>query len=132
MLDQLIETRGDVPLVAYHTVAGFKAELFFLRPDDELRASALARRVLVELEPPLGAVFVHSPEDLILYKLTYYDISAQTKHLRDIIAMLLARGPQLDFGYLDQWVRRLHLQRVWEFMLAEARKRGAHLSGRAD
>ena len=126
MLDQLLETRGDVALVCYHTSAGFKAELFPLRPNDELRASALARRVRVERQPPLGGVYLHSPEDLILYKLIYYDISAQTKHLRDIASILAARGPELDRAYLKQWVERLNLQPVWKHMLDEARARGTH------
>jgi hypothetical protein len=123
MLDQLLETRGDLALVAYHAQLGFKAELFPLRPDDPLRASALARRTLVTLEPPLGAVYVHSPEDLILYKLSYYRISQQTKHVRDIASILLSRGADLDYAYLDEWVGRLRLQPLWAAVRHEARQR---------
>lgn len=125
MLDQLLETRGDVALVAYHRSAGFKAELFLLRPGDELRATALQRRTWLELEPPLGGVYVHSAEDLILYKLSYYKLSAQTKHLRDIVSLLLARGALLDYGYLSHWVLRLSVQAQWRALLSEARPAGA-------
>jgi hypothetical protein len=127
MLDLWMEHRGDVALVAYHTVAGFKAELFMLRPGDALRESALARRRLVDLGPPLGPVNLHSPEDLILYKLQYYDISEQTKHVRDILGILLARGPELDWDYLDHWVGQLRLARVWQYIVSEARRLGAKL-----
>ena len=127
MLDLWLERRGDVALVAYHTVAGFKAELFMLRPGDALRESALARRRRVDLEPPLGVLSLHSPEDLILYKLKYYDLGEQTKHVRDILGILLARGPELDWDYLDRWVGQLQLVKVWQYIVSEARRLGAKL-----
>jgi hypothetical protein len=127
ILDQLVETREDIALVAYHREATFKAEFFLLRPGDELRATALARRVWVEMEPPLGHVYVHSPEDLILYKLQYFALSQQTKHVRDITSLLMARGSRLDFAYVEGWVERLRLQSNWNAMRSEARARGANI-----
>jgi hypothetical protein len=127
MLDLFLQAEGDVALVAYHTRAGFKAELFMLREGDELRASSLARRRLVELGEPLGTLYLHSPEDLILYKLKYYQVSSQTKHIRDIVGILLARGTKLDFDYLTRWIEQLHLGRIWQVMLNEARRLGGTL-----
>lgn len=127
MLDLWREHRGDVALAAYHPVAGFKAELFMLRPGDALRASALARGRRIDLEPPLGVLNLHSPEDLILYKLKYYDIGEQTKHVRDILGILLARGPELEWTYLDHWVGQLQLAKVWQYIVFEARRLGAEL-----
>ncbi len=129
MLELLLEQRGDVAIVGYHVRAGFKVELFPLRPGDELRTAALARRQQVELDPPLGWIYVHSPEDLILYKLQYFNLSAQTKHARDIIGMLLARGPNLDYTYLASWISRLGLQAAWQRLLNQARQRGAQVPG---
>jgi hypothetical protein len=119
MLDLLLEARGDVPLVGYHLHWGHKAELFPLRPGDELRASALARRRLIDLGSPLGGVYVHAPEDLILYKLLYYSVSQQQKHTRDIVAILLAQHGKLDDEYLRAWVSRLGLQSEWRYMLSQ-------------
>ena len=127
MLDQLEETRGDVAIVGYHLSTGYKAELFPLRPGDTLRESALARRVRIDLGAPLGKIFVHTPEDLILYKLQYFDLSAQTKHVRDIVSILLARGADLDTAYLNDWVRQLGLTVPWGQMVGEARRLGAQL-----
>lgn len=127
MQSQLDEQRGDLAIVGYHLHASYKVEMFPLRAGDALRASALQRRQTVELDAPLGRVYVHSPEDLILYKLQYFDLSAQTKHVRDIVSICLARGPELDYAYLRDWVGRLGLQRSWQHMLAEARHRGAQL-----
>jgi hypothetical protein len=124
MLDLLLETRGDTPLVGYHMHWSYKVELFPLRPGDELRMSALARRRLVDLGPPLGRVYVHSPEDLILYKLTYYSLSHQQKHTRDIVAILLAQNANLDRAYLTRWIGRLGLDAVWRYMNAQAPNSG--------
>ncbi|MBL7065902.1 MAG: hypothetical protein ISS49_17130, partial [Anaerolineae bacterium] len=46
--------------------------IFLLRPGDVYRQTAFARRRLVDLAPPLGEVYVHAPEDLILNKLHYF------------------------------------------------------------
>ena len=119
MLDLLLETRGDVPLVGYHLHWSHKVELFPLRPGDELRASALARRRLVDLGPPMGQVTVHAPEDLILYKLRFFSLSQQQKHTRDIVAILYAQKGRLDEAYLTGWVHRLGLEAVWRYMLSQ-------------
>ena len=119
-LDLLLESRGDTPLVGYHMVWSYKVELFPLRPGDELRASALARRRPVELGPPLNQVLVHSAEDLVLYKLQYYSLSQQQKHTRDIAAILHAQRGKLDQAYLADWVNRLGLEAVWRYMQSRA------------
>lgn len=64
--------------------------------------------------PPIGEVYVHSPEDLILYKLMYLGLSGQPKHARDIAAILKAKKDQLDYGYIESWVVRLGLISVWQ------------------
>ena len=119
MLDLLLETRGDVPLVGYHLHWSHKAELFPLRPGDELRASALARRRLVDLGSSMGQVTVHAPEDLILYKLRFFSLSQQQKHTRDIVAILYAQKGKLDEAYLTGWIHRLGLEAVWRYMVSQ-------------
>ena len=67
--------------------------------------------------PPIGKVFIHSPEDLILYELMYFGLSQQSKHSRDIVAILKAKKNELDLDYLEQWVVRLGLSAPWKEML---------------
>lgn len=119
ILNTLIESRGDLPVHAIHGTSGFKADIYLLRPEDDLRKSALQRRQQIDFGPPLGEIFVHSPEDLILYKLIYYDLSQQTKHLRDIGAILHSQGDQLDQSYLGAWIERLGLSTIWKSILEE-------------
>jgi hypothetical protein len=119
--DTILEDRADLAINAIHLEAGFKAEIFPLRPGDELRRSALARRRCVDLGPDLGQVYLHSPEDLILYKLIYYALSAQTQHLRDITAVTLSVGDELDLDYIAGWAGRLGLNTLWEELLGQLR-----------
>jgi hypothetical protein len=113
LLDNLLDTRGDLALHAIHGSSGYKADLFFVREGDELRQSALRRRRLADLGGVIGKVYVHAPEDLILYKLQYYSISRQTKHVRDINSILESKTP-LDEAYLMGWIERKGLGAVWE------------------
>lgn len=129
IIDNLINPRGDLAVNAYDFSTGLKLELFLLRPGDDLRASALARRVRADLGLPIGEVWVHAPEDLILYKLRYFSISRQTKHVRDIGAILESVDEELDWDYLNEWIARLDLERTWFELLDEVEKQRA--TGRA-
>jgi hypothetical protein len=117
ILDAMMENRADVPLNAIHMFSGLKADFYLMRDGDALRQSAFQRRVMVDYGPPIGKVYVHSPEDLILYKLMYLGWSGQPKHARDIAAIVRAKKNQLDFGYIEEWVAQLGLGSVWKEML---------------
>jgi hypothetical protein len=117
ILDAMMEERADIPLNAIHMYSGLKADLYLMREGDALRQSAFQRRMKVDYGPPIGEVYVHSPEDLILYKLMYLGLSGQPKHARDIAAILRAKKNQLDFGYIEEWVTQLGLDSVWKEML---------------
>ena len=112
MRDLILDTRSDVPINAIHGSTGYKADLFPLREGDDLRKSALERKQKVTIEG-LGEVYVHSPEDVILYKIQYYAISGQDKHVRDV-ASILVRNGSLDMEYVDAWIVRLGLQKAWQ------------------
>lgn len=117
ILDTMMEDRADIPLNAIHMYSGLKADLYLVRDGDVLRQSAFQRRLLVDYGPPIGEVYVHSPEDLILYKLMYLGLSGQPKHARDIGAILRTKKNQLDFGYIDSWIDQLGLGSIWKELL---------------
>jgi hypothetical protein len=118
ILDIILEERSDLPINAIHAQSGYKAELFPVRADDELRQLALSRRKLIDLGPRLGKIYLHSPEDLILYKLWYYGLSRQTKHLRDITGIVLTSGDELDTAYIEGWAERKGVNTLWQEILA--------------
>jgi hypothetical protein len=113
ILDTIAEDRADIPLNAIHMYSGLKADLYLMRDGDALRQSAFKRRVLVDYGSPIGKVFVHAPEDLIIYKLMYLGLSGQPKHARDIAAILKASKGKLDFKHIEEWVARLGLGATW-------------------
>lgn len=119
MLDHIRETRADLPVDAIHGASGYKAEMFLVRETDEFRKLAFQRRVQVDFGPGLGKVYVHSPEDLILYKMVYYSLSQQSKHIRDIGAIIGAMGERLDYSYIQKWARQKNLTAIWETIQKE-------------
>ncbi|NUQ37773.1 MAG: hypothetical protein HUU23_08245 [Caldilineales bacterium] len=110
----MIEHRADLPINAIDMNSGYKVEFFLLKPGDAFRASGLARRRLIDLGPPLGEVYVHAPEDLVLNKLHYYRISQQPEHVRDIASIVLNLGQGLDYDYIERWVQTLNLTEEWQ------------------
>ena len=71
----------------------------------------------VDYGPPIGNVYIHSPEDLILYKLMYFGLSQQSKHSRDIAAILKSKKDELDIAYIEQWTAHLGFSSLWKEML---------------
>lgn len=119
ILDRVADDRGDIPLSVIHAFSGYKADIYLVRQGDELRKNAFQRRQLVDYGPPIGDVYIHSPEDLILYKLIYLGLSGQPKHSRDIKAILSAKNKSLDTGYIEGWVEKLGLGSVWGQLLKD-------------
>ena len=114
IMENLHETRIDLPVNAIHGASGYKAEMFLMREDDELRKTAFQRRVKVDFGSEIGEVFIHSPEDLIIYKMLYYSLSQQTKHIRDIGSIIKARGNELDYKYIQNWALTKQLTGIWQ------------------
>ncbi|MBE0411543.1 MAG: hypothetical protein IBX69_17600 [Anaerolineales bacterium] len=77
----------------------------------------MKRRVQVDLGTPIGQVFIHSPEDLVIYKTWYFSLSRQTKDLRDISAVLAALGDKLDVVYVETWMECQELLNIWKELL---------------
>jgi len=117
ILDNILEDRAEIPINAIHMYSGLKADLYPVREGDELRQSAFQRREQVDYGPPIGKVYIHSPEDLILYKLIHFGLSQQSKHSRDIAAILKSKKNELDQSYIEQWAARLGLSSLWKEML---------------
>ncbi len=112
--ERLKDNRGEVPLSAIHSSSGYKADLYLLREGDPFRAEAFKRRVLVDLGPGLGELYLYTPEDLILNKLIFYSVSQQTKHIRDIAAIVQTMGDKLDSHYIQRWVDEKELHALWK------------------
>jgi len=116
----LIENSVDLLIKAIHMYSGLKADLYPVRAEDELRQATFRCKQEVDFGEPVGRVFVHSPEDLIIYKLIYFSISEQPKHIRDITAILRAQKNLLDLDYIEEWVNGLGLRALWNELFGNA------------
>jgi hypothetical protein len=121
ILDNILENRVDLPINAIHMYSGYKADLYPLREGDELRSSAFRRRRKVDFGESFGEVYLHSPEDLIIYKLWYYSISQQTKHIRDITSIVWTLDDELDYSYIEMWVIKKGVVHIWRDLVSKIR-----------
>ena len=119
--DNILENRVDLPINAIHMHSGYKADLYPLREGDELRTSAFRRRRKVDFGESFGEVYLHSPEDLIIYKLWYFSISQQTKHIRDVTSIVMTLGDELDFSYIEKWVIDKGVVNIWRELVTKIR-----------
>jgi len=87
ILEAIIEDRSDNPINAIHMYSGYKVGLYPLPPRDELRKSAFLRRKRIDLGPEIGLVYLHSPEDLIIYKIMDYSLPSRP-NICEILAPL--------------------------------------------
>ena len=107
---------------------GFKVDVF-VRSNEEFEKSAMARRVGLELpDLPGQPLFFHTPEDVILFKLSWYrkgnEISDQ--QWSDVLGVLKVQGNQLDFQYLERWAKQLGT----DDLLARARQQSNSIPGK--
>ncbi len=112
-----MENHVDLPINAIHMHGGCKADLYPVKDGDELRTVAFGRRQRVDLGNSLDEVYLYSPEDLIIYKLCYYRINQQTKHLRYITSIVITLEDELDFGYVDKWVKEKGVLIIWRELI---------------
>jgi hypothetical protein len=104
-----------------HPATGYKID-FFVRKDEPFERSAFARRVALPMsDAPDELVQLHSAEDIILFKLRWYEIGGRVsdRQLNDILGVMKTQGDALDAGYLDTWAGELGVSDL----LADLRKR---------
>jgi hypothetical protein len=106
--------------------SGYKADIFLIDPEhpSELEKSAMDRRRREVYDPDTGAeTYLYAPEDVILYKLKYYLSGRMDKHLRDIAAILVVQGDNLDWDYLERWAAHSGATELWHTLLDEYQHR---------
>ena len=100
---------------------GTKADIYIAK-NTGLDASALVRRRRLVWDRETGAAaWFLSPEDVILYKLSYYRQGGEVaqKHPTDIANMLDVMGSQLDLAYIGQWAAEIGVADLWQALWNE-------------
>jgi hypothetical protein len=106
-----------------NTSTGFKVDAFVCK-DQPYERSAMSRRVAFVLpEEPKQPIFVHSPEDVVLFKLRWYRLGNQISQQQwsDVLGILQIQREKLDDAYLDHWAKELDVADL----LARARQEAA-------
>jgi hypothetical protein len=117
-IQDAVRTRSSFNII--NTSTGFKVDIF-VRADNPFEQSALARRIPLSLpDAPDEPVFVHSPEDTILFKLRWYRLGSgiSDQQWNDIRGVLQVQAGKLDDAYLDRWAAELQVSDL----LARARE----------
>lgn len=70
------------------------------------------------------SVFIASAEDVVISKLEWARLAHSERQIEDVIAILRARGQELDFTYSEKWIGMLGLDKEWS-----SARRGAGIAG---
>ncbi|GAC1465688.1 MAG: hypothetical protein NVSMB70_11480 [Chamaesiphon sp.] len=95
-----------------------KADLFVLQ-DTPFAKSKMTRRIQQEL-PDGAAIWIASPEDVVLQKLVWGQGSQSEKQWRDVMGVLKVQGNRLDFEYLWRWSTELNIFETLDRAFREA------------
>ncbi|GAC1497281.1 MAG: hypothetical protein NVS2B14_11250 [Chamaesiphon sp.] len=79
----------------------------------------MTRRIQQEL-PDGAAIWIASPEDVVLQKLVWGQGSQSEKQWRDVMGVLKVQGNRLDFEYLWRWSTELNIFETLDRAFREA------------
>jgi hypothetical protein len=120
MIRDAINRHGSFNLI--HLATAYKVDVFIpkQRAYDRMQ---LERSVatLITAEPE-KAIYVTSPEDIILSKLEWYRMGneASDRQWRDILGVLKTKAGQLDLEYVRHWANLLEVGDLLEKALLES------------
>lgn len=92
-------------------VLNWKIDLIFSENSD-YGCKAMSRRRRMEVGGI--AVFVCSPEDVVIAKLRWAKMGESDRQLRDVRGILNAQGSTLDFAYIGRWAATLGVEDQWQ------------------
>lgn len=104
--------RGQFNII--HPSSGMKVDVIV--PKDSEFARSEKARVRRISSPGEYSVWFGSPEDVILYKLQFYQRGGSEKHLRDIAGMIKLLRERIDLAYIEAWVRKLGVSTEWDLI----------------
>jgi hypothetical protein len=98
--------------------AGDKVD-FWILTDEAFDRSRFPRRYLENVNGQ--QVFVSRPEDTILMKLRWAEMSGGSeKQYRDALGVYELQFSTLDIPYIDQWAKQLQVEDLWQRLTQEA------------
>lgn len=112
---EALRVRGQFNVVDYAT--GWKVD-FIIPPFTEFNIEEFERRITVELDDL--KLVVLTAEDVVIAKLLWARAGESDKQIRDVATVLRSQGDDLDVLYVENWVKRLGLEKEWTTARSEA------------
>ena len=105
---------------AIHDASGFKIDVF-VPVGAPFARSVMERRIRLVLPGTERAVFVASPEDIVLQKLRWFRDGGEVaqQQWRDVLGVIKLQGSLLDGAYLHAWGTSLAVADLLDRALAE-------------
>lgn len=91
---------------------------FIIRKSREFSRTEFERRRLLEVDGL--AIYVASPEDVLVAKLEWAKLGASSRQIEDAAGIVRLQGEQLDTAYVQRWIDALGLQVQWAEALLRA------------
>ena len=90
---------------------GWKVD-FIIAEDSEYTRTAFVRRKPINIAG--NTVYVASAEDVLIAKLRWPKLSGFERQLQDAAGIVSTQADNLEFTYVELWVRELGLEEQWE------------------
>ena len=105
------------------SATGWKVD-FIIAEDSEYGRTAMSRRRLIQIAA--NAVYVASPEDVVIAKLRWAKLGGSDRQIEDVAGIMSTQGSNLDVAYIEHWIRDLRLEKQWQVL---RKKLGVKLAG---
>jgi hypothetical protein len=96
---------------------GWKVD-FIVRKSRPFSREEFDRRTTVQMEGT--DVQIASPEDVLIAKMEWARMGESARQLEDAAKMLRVRAQQIDWRYVEHWIRELKLEAQWAAVQAAA------------
>jgi hypothetical protein len=106
---EALANRSQFNLIDFDT--GWKVD-FIIAEDSDYGRTALARRMPIDIAGT--ALYVASPEDVIISKLLWAKLGRSERQLQDAAGIVSSQHGKLDFSYIEHWVHELHVYEQWQ------------------
>lgn len=121
MVERAVEARSSFNVV--HLDSMIKLDVFIVK-DEPFHQEALKRRIqdTLALEPEARLFFLPTPEDIVLFKLQWYEAGERVSETQwnDVLGVIRVQGRKLDFDYLNRWAKQLGLTELLDEAREEA------------
>jgi hypothetical protein len=122
IVERAVEARSSFNVV--HLDSMIKLDVFIVK-DEPFHQEALKRRIqdTLALEPEARLFFLPTPEDIVLFKLQWYEAGERVSETQwnDVLGVIRVQGRKLDFDYLNRWAKQLGLTELLDEAREEAR-----------